>query len=437
MSKQRSLLFHHDFRQLWIGETISQFGTQISLIALPYLAVTILDANEFEMGVLTALEFAAFLLIGLPAGAWVDRWRRQRVLVCADILRAVALGSLPAAYFLDMLSLYQLFAVALVAGTGTVFFDVAYQSYLPSLVDRRQITEGNSKLEGSRAVAQVAGPGLGGFMIRFFGAPVMIVVDALSYLISAFFVARIRHVEPVHDKSTRRKLRTEIGEGLGFVVRHRLLRRMVACTGLSNFFSSLGGALLILYMVRDLGLEPGVIGLVFSAGAAGGLLGAVTATPLTRWIGEGRIIPISALTLAPFAFFTPLASFGPPVPLLILGGLGLSFAVVVYNIAQVSFRQRLCPPHLLGRMNASVRFLVWGTMPIGALTGGVVASAFSVLTALWVAAAGAILAAMPVVLSPLIGMREFPAEYDQHADPAVVDPIAAGVVSAEPLPPGR
>ncbi len=411
---RRSLMFHHDFRQLWIGDTVSQFGTQLSLIALPYLAVTVLGANEFQMGVLGTLEFLAFLVIGLPAGAWVDRWRRQRVLIANDLVRAAALGSLPLAYALGALSLGQLFAVALVAGTATVFFDVAYQSYLPAIVDRERITEGNSKLEISRAVAQVGGPGLGGLLIRLLGSPVLIAVDAVSFLVSALFVSRIRHEEAVHDRSARRPLRVEIAEGVRFVAGHSLLRRIAASTALFNLFSSVTAALLILYLVRDLGLSPGLIGLTLSAGAVGGLLGAAGATPFARWVGEGRAIPLGALISVPFTFLYPLASFGPPVPILILAGLGLSFGVVIYNVTQVSFRQRMCPPHLLGRMNATIRFMVWGTLPIGAFAGGVIGQRFSVLTALWVAAFGAILAALPVLLSPLIRMRALPDEYDEH-----------------------
>jgi len=381
----------------------------------------VLGADEFEMGVLGTLEYLAFLVIGLPAGAWIDRWRRQRVLITNDIVRALALGSLPVAYWLDVLTLGQLFVVALVAGTATVFFDVAYQSYLPAIVDRHQITEGNSKLEISRATAQVAGPGLGGLMIKVLGAPLMLAVDAVSYLLSALFVARIRRVEPPHDRTTRRSLRVEVAEGVRFVAGHPLLRRIAACTSLFNFFTSMTGSLLILYMVRDLGFEAGVIGLVFSAGAVGGLLGAFSATPFAKLVGEGRAIPIGAVLSVPFTFLTPLAAFGPAVPLLIIGGLGMSFSVVVYNVTQVSFRQRMCPPHLLGRMNATIRFLVWGTMPVGAFLAGTIGGATSVLTVLWIAAIGSIVAALPVLISPLIGMRELPDEYDEHRD--VAEPV--------------
>ncbi|MCO7222193.1 MFS transporter [Klenkia sp. PcliD-1-E] len=423
-----SLLRHHDFRQLWVAETASHVGTQVVGVALPVVAVAVLSASPLEMGVLTALETAAFLLIALPAGAWVDRWRRQRVLVRADTVRALALATIPVAYLLDALTLGQLYVVAAVVGTATVFFDVAYQSYLPTIVDRSQLTDGNGKLEISRAVAQVAGPGLTGVLLRVLAAPVLLVVTALGYLLSALFVSRIRHVDVVPDRSTRRRLREEIAEGLGFVVRHRLLRRIVACTGTGNLFGSITGTLLALYVLRTLGLSESTLGFVLSAGAAGGLLGAVTAAPLGRLVGDGRAICLSAVGFGSFAALTPLAAalHGPArVAVLVAGGVGASWAVVVYNVLQVSFRQRLCPPRLLGRMNASVRFIVFGTMPLGGLLGGVLGTAIGVVPALWVAVAGQLLAAVPVVVSPLVGMRDLPVELDETAR-ADVSPATPG-----------
>ena len=414
-SSPASLWRHRDFRQLWAAETVSQVGTQVTLLALPIVAVTVLDATPLQMGVLTALETLAFLLIGLPAGAWVDRWRRKRVLVTADLVRAITLASLPVAYLADALTLGQLYLVAAVTGTATVFFDVAYQSYLPALVQRDQLVDGNGKLEVSRAVAQVAGPGITGVLLRVVSAPVLIALDAASFLLSALFVARIRTPDVVPDRSARRRLRTEIAEGLSFVVRHPLLRRIVACTGTANFFSSITGTLLVLYAVRELELSPSTVGLVFSAGAVGGLVGAVTAAPFARLVGQGRAIPLSALLLAPFALLTPLAALGPAALLLVLGQLGFSWAVVAYNVTQVSFRQRLCPPALLGRMNASVRFIVYGTMPLGGLLGGVLGSTIGVLPTLWIAAAGQALAALPVLLSPLARMRDLPDSLDATA----------------------
>jgi predicted MFS family arabinose efflux permease len=382
------------------------------------LAVSLLAATPMEMGVLTALETAAFPLIGLPAGAWVDRWRRKRVLVTGDLVRAVALASLPVAYAFDVLSLPQLFVVAAVTGTATVFFDVAYQSYLPTLVASEQIVDGNGKLESSRAVAQVAGPGMTGVLLRVAGAPLLIAADAVSFLLSALFIGRIRHVDTVPDRAGRRPLRVEIAEGLGFVVRHPLLRRIVACTGTSNLFSSMSGALLVLFALRELGLSESTVSLVFSAGAVGGLVGAVTGARFARWVGEGRAIPLSVLVLLPFSALVPLGALGAPAVLVALGWFGVSWSVVAYNITQVSFRQRLCPPHLLGRMNASVRFIVFGTMPLGGLLAGVLGTWLGVLPTLWITVAGEGLAALWVVASPLLGMRELPREWDGGAVPA-------------------
>jgi MFS family permease len=425
-SPRRSGLWRHrDFLHLWGSETVSQLGTQVTQLALPIVAVTVLTATPFQMGVLTALETLAFLVIGLPAGAWVDRWRRRRVLVVNDVIRALALGSIPLAYVVHALSLPQLFGIAVVTGTATVFFDVAYQSYLPSLVARDQIVDGNGKLETSRAVAQVAGPGITGVLLRLVSAPLLIAADAVSFLVSALFIAGIRHRDVVPDRAERRPLRTEIAEGLSFVVRHLLLRRIVACTGIANFAGAMSGALLVLYALRELGLSQSTVGFVFAAGSVGGLVGAVTGARFARWVGEGRAIPLTALLIMPFSALVPLAVLGAPTVLLVIGWFGFSWAVVAYNITQVSFRQRLCPPRLLGRMNASVRFVVYGTQPLGALLGGALGSTIGVLPTLWISVAGAGVAALPVVLSPLIGMRDLPDELDATT-PEPVDQQVAG-----------
>jgi MFS family permease len=427
VSSARSLWRHRDFRQLWAAETVSEVGTQVTQLALPVIAVSVLAASPLQMGVLTALETLAFLVVGLPAGAWVDRWRRKRVLVTNDLVRVVVLGSVPLAWALHGLTLAQLFAVAAISGTATVFFDVAYQSYLPALVDRDAIVDGNGKLETSRAAAQVAGPGVTGVLLRVVSAPLLVLVDAASFLVSAAFIGRIRTPDVVPDRAARRPLRTEIAEGLGFVVRHPLLRRIVACTGISNLFSAITTALLVLFALRTLGLPQSTLGLVLSAGAVGGLVGAVTGAPFARWVGEGRAIPLSVLIIVPFGALTPLAVLGAPGVLLAVSTFGFGWGSVAYNITQVSFRQRLCPPALLGRMNASVRFLVFGTMPLGGLLGGVLGSWLGVLPALWIAVAGQLLAALPVTLSPLIRMRTLPDELDETTPtPAPVGTGATG-----------
>ncbi|MFZ5869038.1 MAG: MFS transporter, partial [Actinomycetota bacterium] len=356
-----------------------------------------------------------FLVIGLPAGAWVDRWRKKRVLIAGDAVRGVVLLTLPAAWLLDVLTMTQVYVVALVVGAATVFFDVAYQSYLPDLVPSERISEGNAKLEATHQVAQLGGPALGGALIRVAGAPLTIAATAACMLASTVFVWRIRHVETPPAKADRKPLRAEIAEGLAFVFRHPLLRRIVACTATSNLFSSMAGALFVLFALRDLGLDEAALGVVLSLGAVGGLVGALSVSRLSRGVGEGRLIPLSSLLFGPFAALTPLATVLPTVPTLVVGAFGMSFGVVVYNVTQVSLRQRLCPKPLLGRMNASIRFVVWGTMPVGAFLAGVLGETLGIVPTLWVSVAGVVLAAAPVLFSPLVRMRDLPRSLDTHA----------------------
>ncbi|MFP5347842.1 MAG: MFS transporter, partial [Actinomycetes bacterium] len=278
-----------------------------------------------------------------------------------------------------------------------------------------RISEGNSKLQASQSVAMVGGPAAGGFLIRLVGAPVTIGLDALSFLGSALFVRRIRHPDHPPSREGRRSLVVEIREGLSFVLRHQLLLRITACTAVANLFGAMSNALLVLFVLRDLGLTEATLGVVFAVGAVGGLLGALVVGGVTRLVGEGRAIPLSALAWAPGAVLLPLAGPLPATTTLVVAMFVFSFCVVVYNVTQVSFRQRVCPRPLLGRMNASVRFLVWGCQPVGAALGGVLGQLVGVRPTLWVAAAGSLLAALPVVLSPLMRMRDLPTALDQHA----------------------
>jgi len=406
---RRGGLWHHlDFRRLWIGETVSQFGSTISGLALPLVAILVVGATTFEVGLLTALETAAFLLVGLPAGAWVDRMRFRAVLIANDVIRAAALGSVPLAYWLGILTIGQLYLVAVLTGVCTVFFDVAYQSYLPQLVDRKLLVEGNSKLQASESVSQIAGPSVGGLLIQALTAPYAVLVDALSFLWSAGWVAAIKLRPPKPERKPDRHLRREIGEGLKFVVGNRSLRSIAMCTGSANLFGAMAGAVFYVLLARELGLSAGWIGLIASTSAIGGLLGSVLAGRFAEKVGQGPAIWISAAISGPCAFVVPFVHRDWSLGLLALVQVVMWMSVVVYNITQVSFRQGLCPPELLGRMNATMRFLVWGTMPVGALIGGVLGTTFSVRTTLLVAAVGGTLAFLPVFLSPLRRMRELP-----------------------------
>jgi MFS family permease len=407
--QRRGGLWHHlDFRRLWIGETVSQFGGMISQLALPLVAILVVHASTFEVGLLTALETAAFLVVGLPAGAWVDRMRFRTVLIVNDVFRAVALASIPLAQALDMLTIGQLYVVALVVGISTVFFDVAYQSYLPQLVDRAAIVEGNAKLQASESVSQIAGPGVGGLLIQALTAPYAVLVDALSFLWSAAWIRSIRARPPKPERKADRNIVREMKEGLTFVLGNRMLRSIAMCTGSSNLFSAMAVGVTYVLLARNLHLSAGVIGLLTSTAALGGLFGSLVTTRITALVGQGPAIWMSALAFAPMAFVAPFLHRDWTLALYAATQIVMWAAVVVYNITQVSFRQALCPPDLLGRMNATMRFLVWGTMPLGGLLGGILGSAIGVRATLLVVAIGSCLTFLPVYFSPLRKMRELP-----------------------------
>jgi MFS family permease len=403
-----SLRQHRDFRQLWVGDTLSQFGASIGQFAIPALAVTQLAATPFEVGALSAAETAAFLLVGLPAGVWVDRLRRRPLMLRADFCRFALLMTIPVAWWLHVLTVWQLIVVALLVGLLTVFFDVAYQSYLPSLVGREHIVEGNTKLQISQSAAQVSGPALGGLLVQLIGAATSVLATALGFLSSALFLLRIRTSEPQPERTERRGMRVEIAEGLRFVLHQPTLRAITFCTGTSNLFSSIAGAAMLLFLIRQLHVDTGIAGLLMTAGGLGGLLGGLTATRWSRAFGQARTIWLSLLVVSPFSLLMPLAEPGWRLILFAVASFAFGLGAVVYNVAQVSYRQAICPDHLLGRMNASVRFLVWGTMPIGGLIGGALAAWLTPRGALWVGSAGEALAVLWVLASPLRTMRDLP-----------------------------
>jgi MFS family permease len=424
---------HRDFVKLWSAETISQFGTQVSQLALPFIAIQILDASAFAVAALATVEFLPFLLFTLPAGVWVDRLQRRAILIVADYARALLLFTVPLAYAFDVLTLGQLFAVGFLVGTFTVLFDVSYQSYLPSLVDRDQIIEGNSKLEVSRTTAQIAGPGVAGGLIKLVTAPYAVLVDAVSFLASGAFLTAIRKREekvgPAHADA---RMLTELWEGLRYVVRHPLLRPQAICTGTSNFFSNVVYSIFLVYAVRRLDLSAGEIGLIFTLGGVGGLAGALVSQRLSNRFGIGRTTLAMTLLFAPSALFLPLAPKEFPYPFLVTGIALYGFAVVVYNITQVSLRQAITPERIQGRMNSVMRFLVWGTIPLGSLTGGVLASTIGLRETLFVGAAGEALAVLPILFSAQRKLEQVP---EPEEAPAPVEAAAAaGIVAVPPAP---
>ncbi|HEY7420578.1 MAG TPA: MFS transporter [Gaiellaceae bacterium] len=400
---------HRDFLKLWTGQTISEFGSQISQLAIPWVALVTLNASAFEVATLGTVEFLPFVLFTLPAGVWVDRLKRRSILIAGDVGRALLLVSIPIAYAVGHLTLGQLYVVGFLVGIHTVFFDVAYQSYLPSLVDRESLVEGNSKLTITSSGAQLAGPGFAGGLIALATAPYALLVDALSFIVSGGFTVAIRKREEAPTQhGERRHLLVELWEGLRYVLHHRLLFPQAMSTGISNFFSSLGGAILIVYAHRVLGMSSGAIGLAFSLSAIGWMVGAAKADWFRRRLGVGGATMFGAALSGPGALIVPFAWREFPVPFIVAAGTVMGFGAVVYNIQMVSLRQAITPERLQGRMNASMRFLVWGTMPLGSLVGGALAATVGLRTALFVGAIGGFSSILPIVFSPIRSLREFP-----------------------------
>jgi MFS family permease len=417
----RSLLRHPDFLKLWTAETISVFGTAITELALPILAATTLAVTPFEFGLLTTIEFLPFILFSLPAGVWVDRLRRRPILIAGDLGRAIAIASIPVAFAFDALTIWQLYVVGFVIGILTVFFDVAYQSYLPSVVDRDQLVEGNSKLEITRSAAQILGPGMAGVLIGLLKAPFAMLIDSLSYVISAVFVFFIRRPEPPvvpHDEAAhgpKPSMRQEIAVGLRYVTGHRWLRSIAATTGTSNFFGNVGGAILILYLTRERGLGPAAIGFAFSVGSVGVLAAALVTAWITRRLGVGRTLVLMAFGFSvsglPVAFAPDSLIWFAVAVSGFLGG----FCSVGWNINQVSLRQAITPPRMQGKMNATMRFIVWGTMPVGAILGGALGSVIGLQPTIVIGALGGLTAFIPVTLSPVRHIVAMPDQVDDDA----------------------
>ena len=413
---------HGAFLRLWGGETTSQLGAQLGALAIPVLAVILLDASEFEIGVLGAAGTAAFLVVGLPAGALIDRMMKRRVMLRADLVRALAMAAIPLLWLLDVLQMWHLIVLATLVGVARVFFDVAYQSYIPVLVRRDQIADANAKLETTSQLAGIGGPALGGALLTIVQAPLVLAATAVTYLVSFVMLVTIRDTEVPAPRESRRPLWQEIREGAAFVVNQPLLRRIVANTALSNLFGTLAFTMLPILILRELGLPVAVVGAAASVAAVGGLLGATISARLTRVVGEGTIIVVSAVGcgLAGLGFAAmAMLEGGAAIAVLMVSEFAMSFMVVVYNVAQVSFRQRICPTPLLGRMNASIRFVVWGVMPIAGLASGILSTAFGVVSVMWIGAVGGLLASAIVVFSPLLRMRTLPdSVVDEAADVA-------------------
>jgi MFS family permease len=430
---QGGLWRHKDFVKLWSAETVSQFGSNISQVALPLVAVLVLHASAFQVAALSTIDFLPFLLFTLPAGVWVDRLPRRPIMVVADLGRAAALGSIPVAAALGHLTLAQLYVAGFVTGTLTVFFDVSYQSYLPSLVDREQLVDGNSKLEVSRSAAQIGGPGLGGLLVRAFTAPYAVLADAASYLWSAAFLFAIRRKEIVPERTAESpSMRRELISGVKYLLGHRYWRGISISTATFNFFNNVAFAILIVYAVRRLHMSPLAIGITFALSNGGALVAAFLAQKIGTRLGVGRTILVATILDGGPLVLVPLAPASFPIPFIVVAFTVVGFGIVLYNVSAISLTQALTPERLLGRVNASRRFIVWGTIPLGGLVSGALATWIGLRPTLFVGTIGCALATVPIALSPVRHVKEMPTEPEEVplGEEALLPTEAAGL-SAE------
>jgi hypothetical protein len=404
---------HPDFLKLWAGETVSEFGSQVTFLAVPTVAILILHAGPFQVGVLSALEFLAFPTLGLIAGVYADRLRRRPIMISCDVGRFLALGSIPVAFALGVLTLEQLYVVALLTGIFTVFFDVSYQSYLPALVDRPNLIEGNTKLEVTRSAAQISGPAVAGLLIQWIGGARAVAFDAISFLASALALATIRKPEPEPKPGTASGasgIIPEMREGIEVVFKSPILRRIAGCTSTTNFGSNIiFGAVFLVFAYRDLHLSAGIVGIIFGISSVGGLVGALLASSVARTLGLGTTLGLATVLGGLAMLATPLALIGAPAIVLSVLGFVANVTIPIYNINQVSLRQSITPDRVQGRMNATMRTVVWGTMPFGAFVGGILGTTIGVVNTIILGGAISALAALWIFLGPVRRLNEQPA----------------------------
>ncbi|WP_423834604.1 MFS transporter [Streptomyces manipurensis] len=434
MSAGHGALRHRDFRLLWAGESVSQFGSAATRVLMPLIAVETLDAGPLAMGVLGAAAWVPWLLFGLPVGAWTDRMRRRPVMIVCNTVSALLMLSLTAAAWLEALTITQLTAVAVLAGTADVFFRAAYGAYLPTVLPHEALPDGNARLQASESVAEVVAPGAGGMLAQAGSAAVGFLADALSFLLSAVLLLRIRTPEeppgPPADPAARRSLVREIRAGAAFLTGDPFLRTILLCDAAMNLFLAGAQSLSILFLSRTVGASGTVIGLLIALAGLGGVLGAMVSPRLARRVGTARAVLLCAFCSGPFGLLIPLTTDGAGLLAFLVGEFCLMTGVVAGNVIIVSFRQAYCPPDMLGRVGAGIRFVMYGTIPVGSVLGGALGALLGTRDALWVLYAGNALCALLLLSGPLRGSRDLPAGTPGAAGSAAPVPVPVSVTAA-------
>ena len=407
------LLKQPEFLKLWAAQSISQLGDQVTLLALPLVAVLTLDASAAQMGFLVAAELMPHLVFSLVAGVWIERVQtRRRLMITADVARAALLASIPIAAAFDVLSFPQLYAVGFAVGTFAVMFDVSWSTLFVSVVPRRDVVDANSKLSLSRSLSFVTGPSVAGFLVQLVTAPVTLLLDAFSYLGSALFLTRIRAQEPAVERDGLESVMRSLRTGFRFVARDEFIRPQLLCVATINLFNYVFHAIFVLYATRELGVEPGLLGVILGVGAVGGIAGALIAGRVERAIGIGPAFTLGTVVFPLPLVLVPLAS-GSELRVALLLGIAEFFSsvgVMILDVNAGSLMLLRTPDRLRARMSGTFRFVNYGIRPVGALLGGTLGTAIGLHTTLWIGVLGALAGVVWLVFSPIPALREAPAE---------------------------
>ena len=391
-----------DFRLVCGANTVSALGTAVTTIALPLVAVIVLKATIFQVGLVSASGMVGWIFFGLSAGVWVDRMRRRPVLITCDVVRAAALISVPIAAALSLLTLVHLMIVALVVSVASVFFDIASQTYLPAIVNEETLLASNSKLQASQSAAEMGGPALGGALVSTIGAPFAVVVDAVSFVISAVCLGRVRTREdPIIQSSMQPAMFPQIREGLAYTWRHPVLRPLMLTAAGVNMLSAGTETLLVVFLLRTVDITPGLIGVLLASSGLGGVLGASIASKLSDYLGSARTIVVAAIACPLLSLLVPITFGGIGLAFFVAGSVGATAFMVVFSVVARYYRQTETPAGMLGRVTATVRFVSWGVLPFGALAAGALGDLVGLRSALWILSLGLLLTPLPILTSPL------------------------------------
>ena len=399
-----SLFKHNNFKKLWIAQILSLVGTQVTVVALPIIAIKLLNASTMQIGILTAMSYLPFLLFGLPAGAWVDRLSIKKLMIFCDISRGTILILIPVLYSLNLLSIAMLFVIAFCNGVFTVFFDISNQSFLPEILSKDQLIEGNSKLATSYTTSQMIGPTVAGFLVKIFSGPIAILLDSISYLLSSIFIYKIKIPKlkaPLTKKEAPTRIYAEVKEGLRFVFKNKYLKPIAISMSMANMFDLFGmiQTILPIYILSTLNLSSFEYGIILSLGNLGAILGTFINKALINKFSLGKVLTISSILPGVSLLILPFTSGEYAMYIIALSLSLASLNVAIFNINQISLRQSITPLPMMGRMNATIRFIIWGTIPIGAFLGGFLGEKIGIRNTLLVASIGSIVSSVPILLS--------------------------------------